>query len=65
MSNIHQPGGRHGIDDEFNYGESNPGRCPVCWGNAKRTFFTPDRRPRRGVTLDSVYRDIHEQEHQL
>ena len=64
MSNIHQPGGWHGVDDEFNYGEKNPGKCPVCWRRAKLEFFATDRRPRRGVTLDSVYRVIHEQEHE-
>lgn len=62
MSNIHGPGASHGVDDEFNYGQ--PSRCPVCWGKAKKVFFAPDRRPRRGVTLDSVYRDVHEREHE-
>lgn len=62
MSNVNQPGGWHGIDDEFNMGK--PNRCPVCWGKAKRKFFDPDRRPRRGVTLQTVYNDIHSQEHE-
>ena len=64
MSNIHQPGGRHGVDDEFNRGESNPGKCPTCWGKARKLFFDPGRAKRRGITLNTVYNDIHEREHQ-
>lgn len=62
MSNINRPGGWHGVDDEFNYGQ--PKRCAVCWAKAKRRFFDPARQPRRGATLDSVYSDVHQREHE-
>jgi len=61
MSNIHHRNGWHGIDDEANYGQ--PNRCTVCWDTAKRTFFTPGRGPRRGVTLARIYTDIHQEAH--
>jgi len=62
VSNIHGPGGWHGLDDEFDRGR--PARCAVCWAKAKRRFFDPARPPRRGLTLDSVYSDVHQQEHE-
>lgn len=62
MSNIHDPNGWHGIDDEFNRGR--PNRCPVCWSKAKKLFFDPERAKRRGITLNTVYNDIHSQAHE-
>lgn len=61
MSNIHHRNGWHGIDDEANYGK--PNRCPVCWNQAKKEFFSTTRVPRRGVTLARVYADIHNEAH--
>jgi hypothetical protein len=62
MSNIHQPGGSHGVDDEFNYCQ--PQRCQTCWNKAKKMFFDPERARRRGITLQKVYGDIHAEAHQ-
>jgi len=62
VSNIHRPGGGHGLDDEFDSGQ--PSRCPTCWSKAKKMFFDPDRAKRRGITLNTVYNDIHSQEHE-
>lgn len=61
MSNIHHRNGWHGVDDEFDYGR--PQRCAPCWSAAKARFFGPDRTPRRGVTLASVYADVHQEAH--
>lgn len=61
MSNIHSPSGSHGVDDEFNYGQSS--KCQTCWSKAKKMFFDPARARRRGITLNSVYNDIHEDAH--
>lgn len=61
MSNIHSPSARHGIDDEFNTGQ--PTRCASCWGKAKKAFFDPARARRRGITLATVYNDIHAEAH--
>ena len=62
MSNIHGPGASHGVDDEFDNGR--PNRCAVCWSKARRRFFDPVRPPRRGLTLDRLYTDIHQREHE-